>query len=244
MTRSELIQNISDYISGSYGVPVKISEKEINHRINDALRWFYRYYDRAVTGKHYIIPASYFGTQEFKQSRIIKMPDCVISIPVCKVVTGATRLTFGAGDDISLSRMIASDVFLGSYSSDDLVNRVVYTSYYDLAKAFMEDWVNYKYNENTKELYIEGRNPDRDLYLRTYVQIDETSLFEDPLFIDYVRGACLESMGRMMSIITMNLPGGAVLNAGELKSQGKEMMKEVKEEVEKLQPSNYVEFYH
>ena len=55
MTRSELIQNISDYISGSYGVPVKISEKEINHRINDALRWFYRYYDRAVTGKHYII---------------------------------------------------------------------------------------------------------------------------------------------------------------------------------------------
>jgi hypothetical protein len=243
MTRTELIQNVGEYISGSYGIPLNISEKEINNRINDACRWFYRYYDLAVTGHHYIIPSSYFQTQEFKESRIIKMPSCVVSVRECKVVTGATRFTLGE-NDISISRLIASDVFLGSFSSDDLVNRVAYTSYYDLSRAFMSDWVNYRFNENSYELFIEGRNLQTDLYLKTYVKIDETDLFEDPLFIDYVRGSALESMGRMMSIITMNLPGGAVLNANELKTQGKEMMKEIKEEIEKLQPSNHIAFYN
>jgi hypothetical protein len=243
MTRSELIQNVARYISGSYGIPLNISEVEINQRIDDSLRWFYRYYDRAVEGHHYIIPVDYFKKSEFKESRKVKMPDCVMSISVCKIVSGATRFSLG-DNDLSITRLIASDVFLGSYSSDDLVNRVAYSSYYDLSRAFMSDWINYKYNENSHELFIEGRNPESDLYLRTYNKLDETALFEDPFFIDYVRGACLESLGRMMSIITMNLPGGATINANELKTQGSAMMKEIKEEIEKLQPSNYIEFYH
>jgi len=243
MTKSELVQNVQRFMTSSYGIPIKLSEGEIEERILDAERWFYRYYDRAVESRYYVIPKNYFTTVAFKEFRQVPLPDCVISVTECRESFGASRI--GIGDsDLSISRLIAADVFLGSYSSDELLNRVVYASYYDLSKAFIRDWIRYYYNENTNNLILEGSNPRTNIVLKTYVKIPGDALYNDPFFIDYVRGAALQSLGRMTTIITMNLPGGASLNTSELKSEGKQMMDDVKTKIEELQPSNYLEFFH
>jgi hypothetical protein len=108
----------------------------------------------------------------------------------------------------------------------------------------MKDWIRHDFNENTKRLYLEGSTPHLNLALRTYVKVEEEKLFDDYLFIDYIRGLALESMGRMMSIFTMQLPGGVTLNADMIRSHGKDMVEGVKKRIEELQPSNYVEFSH
>lgn len=238
MTKEELIEDTQSFLTSSYSIPLRIPPKEIERKIKDAERWFYLNYDNAVESRYYIVPHDYFGTTEFRERREVPLPECVMSVAECRESRGAGRI--GIGDkDFSVSRLIASDVFLGSFSSDDLVSRVTYASYYDLSKAFMKDWIRYKFNYSTHKLILEGEVPDADLFLRTYVKVDTNKLYDDYYFIEYVRGQALLSIGRMTNIITMNLPGGASLNTMELKSEGQEMIQRVKEEIEALQPSNY-----
>lgn len=239
MTRNQLIQNIQKYLTGTWGLPARLNENEISERIDDALRFFYREYDQALEDKWIVVKKEYFASSEFKDTRKIILPECVEYVAECRI----SRLTslFSLGDaDLSISRMVAADVFLGSYSSDDMVNRVAFLSYYDLSKTFIRDWVRYDYNPNTKELYIEGGTPDNNLGLRVWKHVDPEKLFNDYLFLDYVRGIALESMGRMMSVFTMSLPGNVSINADMLRSQGTEMIEKVKTKIEENQPSNYI----
>lgn len=231
MVRQELINNIIQYMTVSYGVPTKLSEEEIDRRITDALRWFYNNYAYASQTKWYVIPKSHFKTAEFRSSRSIKLPLCVLSIAECKETYSATKL--GLGDrDFSVSRLFAADIFLSSYSSDDLVNRVAYASYYDLSRAFFRDWVDFDFNFNTHILYIKGSDPKSDVALRTWDKIEEEALFDDPLFIDYTRGLSLLSLYRMMNFITnMNLPGGAQFNVDMLKTDGEKLIEDTKTQI-------------
>lgn len=242
MERTELIQNTQQFITSGNGIPTKLNEKEINSVIDDALRWFYREYDDALESKYFVVPQSTFDTAEFKDTRKVKLPDCVAYVYECKEAYNVSRFQFGE-KDVPISRMIAADIHLGSYASDDLTNRVAFASYYDLAKAFLKDWTKYDYNPNTHELAIEGGTPRDNLALSTHVKVEETALFEDPLFIDYIRGASLESLGRMMGFYTMSLVGGVTVNANAIEARGKEMMAEVKEKIKELQPHNYVAFW-
>lgn len=243
MTRDELIQNVQRFMTATYGIPIKLSSEEINERIDDALRWFNVNYDQAVESKYYMVDRSHFQTNEFKADRKLQLPDCVVSVAECGEFFGSSRV--GVGDsDLSVSRLIAADVFLGSFSTDELVNRVVYASYYDLSKAFIRDKLRYRFNYNTHELVLEGSDPRSNVILRTWVTIDENKLFDDYFFIEYVRGSALLSLGRMTTVITMNLPGGASLNTSELKSEGQGMMDKVREEIDGLQPGNYIDFFH
>lgn len=245
MNKQELINDTIQYITSSYGVPTKISDVEIENRIKDALRWFYRNYDYSVQTKWYVIPRSHFLTSEFRAKRSIVLPDCILSIAECKETYSATKL--GLGDrDFSVSRLIAADIFLSSYSSDDLVNRVAYASYYDLSRAFFRDWVDFDFNFNTHVLYIKGSDPKSDVAIRTWDKIEEEALFDDPLFIDYIRGLALISLSRLMGFVTgMNLPGGAQFNIEMLKSEGERLIENVKTQIkENFTASPSMEFYY
>ena len=243
MTREELIQNVQRFMTSSYGIPIKLRAEEINERIDDALRWFYVNYDNSAESRYIMVDRSHFQTDEFKKDRKLKLPDCIVSVAECGEFFGSSRV--GVGDsDLSVSRLIAADVFLGSFSTDELVNRVVYASYYDLSKAFIRDRLRYRFNYNTHELMLEGSDPRSNIVLRCWASIDEENLFDDHFFIDYVRGSALLSLGRMTNMITMNLPGGASLNTSEFKSEGQSMMDKVKEEIDALQVGNYIDFFH
>lgn len=242
MERTELVQNTQQFITSGNGIPTKLNEKEINRIIDDSLRWFYREYDNALEDKYFVIPHSAFETQEFKKTRKIKLPDCVVWVSECKEAYNVSRFQYGERD-VPISRMIAADIYLGSYASDDLTNRVAFASYYDLAKAFLKDWTKYDYNPNTNEISIAGGDPRENLALVTHVKVDETKLFDDPFFIDYVRGGCLESLGRMMGFYTMPLAGNVQINPNAIETRGKELMEQVKTQIDKLQPHNYVAFW-
>ena len=206
------------------------------------LRFFYKEYDSAYISKWFVIKNEYFNTAEFKETRRIKLPDCVMYVTECKVASNLIQFNLGESG-LSISRMVAADIFLGAYSSDDLTTSIANMSYYDLTKAFLKDWISYDFNENSKILHLEGESPLKDLALLTYVKVDEDALFEDYLFIDYVRGLSLESMGRMMGVFDLNLPGNVKINSDMLRSQGREMVEEVKKKLEEMQPSNFILYY-
>lgn len=242
MTRADLIVNIQEFISGSYGIPIQINPTEITRRIDDALRYFYREYHRAKETRFYIIPREYFGTSEFKEIREIQMPQCVEGISQCKLTRGGLMWGFNDGD-FSVNKLFSADVMLGSFSSDDLILRTAYMSYYDLARAFVKEHVKFNWNPNTKRVIVEGGDPHTSIFLETDVKIEEELLFDDYLFIDYVRGAALMSLGRMTNIFQMNLPGGVTLGTAELKSEGKELMESVKTKIKEEEPVGYFQVF-
>jgi hypothetical protein len=71
-------------------------------------------------------------------------------------------------------------------------------------------------------------------------KIPEQSLYDDPLFIDYVKGKALVSMARVYSFISFNLPGGAQINASIFESQGQAMVDKV---LEKIDTENVPDYF-
>lgn len=228
MVRDQLIELIQKFITASGSLPTSIGIPEIERVISDAERYFYQNYVYAVETKHYVIPLSSFESVNFKvtDNRQIKLPDCVVSVSEVKEIKGNN--TIGILDrDITENRIIASELYLSPFSSDDLVYRTIQYSYYDLVKAYSLNYIQFDFNYNTHNITILGRDPRYDVCLKVMTKIPQQNLYDDPLFIDYVKGQSLLSMAHVYSMFTFQMPGGVTLNVGNMESRGQKMIDDV-----------------
>lgn len=243
MTRGELIQLVNDEITGSGALPYSVPERESERIINQALNWFYMNYQYSVETQYYVIERRWFEDPEFKKTRSILLPDCVVSVFECKEVTGGGRL--GTIDkDFGDNRLMAAELFLAPMASDDLVMRTAQYAYWDLTKAFILERVRFDYNSNTHRLKIQGRDPKKNLFLMTYVKIEENKLYDDWYFQRWVTATSKLSLARILGFFTFNLPGGVTINAGDLKDEGKEELEELKTKIdEENSPDWFFQFH-
>ena len=123
MTRAEFIMQVKDELRGSCALPYSVPDNEINRIINQAKKWFYRNYKEAVESQHYVITKEQFETPEFKKTRTIILPSCVVSVYEVKEISGGGRL-MSVDADFSDNRLIAAELYLSPFQSDDLVMRI------------------------------------------------------------------------------------------------------------------------
>ena len=238
MVKDQLIELVQDEITASGAISTSIGIKEIDRIINDAARWFYQNYQYAVETVYYILPKATFDHVWKSNRRQIVLPECVVSVADVKEMKAANF--FGMVDrDITENRLIAAELYLAPFGSDDLVYRTAQYAYYDLTRAYFLERIQFNYNQNTRHLTILGRNPQYDVSCRVMTKIPEQSLYDDPLFIDYVKGKALVSMARVYSFINFNLPGGAQINASTFESQGQAMVDKVLEKIESENVPDY-----
>jgi hypothetical protein len=243
MTRAELIQLANDEITASGSLPYSIPERESERIIDQALNWFYINYQYAVETQYYVIERKWFDEPEFKKTRSILLPDCVVSVFECKEITGGGRL--GTIDrDFSDNRLLAAEIYLAPFASDDLVLRTAQYSYWDLTKAFILERVRFDFNTNTHRLKIQGRNPKKNLFLDTYVKIEESKLYDDWYFQRYVTAQSKISLGRILGTFTFNLPGGITIDASSLKDEGKEEIEQIKTKIDEENSPDWLFVYH
>jgi len=224
MFKDQLIELMNDEISLSGSLPFTLPEDETNRIINDSLRYFYQYYDLSVEERWYVAKKDIFKTKdEWKRNRAIKLPDCVMSTFICHEIRGGSYL--GILDrEMSEQRLFATELFLTPFTSDDLMQRTAYWAYWDLTKAFFLREVQFNFNINTHQVIITGRDPQSDICLRTLVKIPEEYLFDDPLFVDYVKGKALVSMGRILTAFNANLIGDFTINPQDYITRGEKMI--------------------
>lgn len=238
MVKDQLIELVQDEITASGAISTSIGIKEIDRIINDAARWFYQNYQYAVETVYYILPKATFDHVWKSNRRQIVLPECVVSVADVKEMKAANF--FGMVDrDITENRLIAAELYLAPFGSDDLVYRTAQYAYYDLTRAYFLERIQFNYNQNTRHLTILGRNPQYDVSCRVMTKIPDQSLYDDPLFIDYVKGKALVSMARVYSFINFNLPGGAQINASTFESQGQAMVDKVLEKIESENVPDY-----
>ena len=243
MTRSELIELVKDELTGSCALPYSIPDREMERLINQALNWFYLNYQYAVETQYYVIPKADFAAKEFKNTRSVLLPECVISVFEVKEINGGSRLgTIDA--DFSDNRLIAAELFLSPFQSDDLVLRTAQYSYWDLTQAFFLERIAYDYNQNTKRMKILGRDPKKNVFIQTMVKIEENKLYDDWMFQRYVTAQAKISLGRILGFFQYNLPGGVAVNADSIKDEGKEELAEIKEKIDSDSTTDWFLIFH
>jgi len=243
MTRAELILMVNDEITGSGSLPYSTPEREMNRIIDQALNWFYVNYGPSVETQYYVIPKTWWGEQEFKKTRSVLLPDCVVTVTEVKEINGASRM--GSIDaDFADNRLLAAELFLSPFASDDLVLRAAQYSYWDLTQAFILERVSYDWNRNTKRLKIIGRNPKHNCAVTTYVKIEENRLYDDWFFQRWVTAQAKISLGRILGFFTFNLPGGVQVNADTIKEEGKEELEEIKTKIDDENSPDWFYIFH
>lgn len=243
MTENEFIQNIQDEITVSGLLPIVLGAKEIQRIINQSRMYFYETYRFATEKQSYIIEKKHFDTPHFKKNRILILPDCVSSVIRVQEIRGISR--FGTPDrDFSENRLLASEIYLGSVSGDDLVMRTAQMQYFDLTKAFMLDQVGYSYNHNTRKLNIEGRDPKYDLFVDTYSKVNLEFLFNDWYFLRFCTAKAKISYARALGTYKFPLPGGVELDYDSIRSEGESELDQIEEKIKNLDPPSFMLVFH
>jgi len=243
MTRGELIEMITAEITGSGSLPYSIPEREAERIIDQALNWFYVNYGAAVETQYYVIQKKWFYESEFKKTRSILLPDCTVSVFEVKEITGGGRL--GTIDrDFADNRLIASELFLSPFQSDDLVLRTAQYSYWDLTQAFILERISYDFNRNTHRLKILGRDPKRNVFIQTYAKIEENRLYDDWFFQRYVIAQSKISLARILGAFQFNLPGGIAVSGDQFREEGKEELEQIKQRIDDENSPDWFFIYH
>jgi len=243
MTREELIELINNEITASGALPYSIPAREAERIVDQALNWFYINYGPAVETQYYVIQRQWFSDPEFKKTRSILLPDCVVSVFECREISGGGRL--GTIDrDFSDNRLLAAEIYLAPFASDDLVLRTAQYSYWDLTKAFILERVRYDFNPNTHRLKILGRDPRKNLFINTYVKIQENKLYDDWFFQRYVTAQGKISLGRILGMFQFNLPGGITIDGSKMTDEGKEEIEQLKTKIDEENSPDWFYIFH
>jgi hypothetical protein len=243
MTRGEFILLIKDELRGSCALPYSIPDREIERIIDQAKRWFYLEYGDAVQIGYYVIEKSYFESADFKKNRKIPMPECVVSIDEVKEISGGNRLV-SVDADFSDNRLIAAELFLSPFQSDDLVMRTAQYAYWDLAQAFFLDRLAHDFNPNTRQVNILGHNPKKNVFIQAFIKIPEEQLFEDWYFQRYVTATCKMALGRILGFFSYQLPGGITVNSSDIKAEGKDELDVIKKDIDDRNSPSWFKIFH
>jgi hypothetical protein len=243
MTKNELVEVVSRELDVSFALPSQLQPTEIERIIDQTSLWFYENYREAVEMQYFIMRREEFAKPEFKQTRTIMMPECVVSVFECKEITGAGLI--GTIDrDFADNKLIASEIYLSPFTGDSLVFRTAQYQFFDLTRAFFLEWIRYDFNRRTRKLKILGRDPHRDVFFNTYVRIPDDKLYEDYYFYRYVTAKAKVALGRMLSFFDYNLMGGIKVNAQDIKAEGESEIEKIEQEIKDQDTADYFNIWY
>jgi len=243
MTKQELVETVQRELDSSFALPSQLQPTEIERIIDQVSVWFYENYREAVETQYYIMKSSEFASQEFKRTRTITMPECVVSVFEVKEISGA-GLIGNIDRDFADNKLIASEIYLSPFTGDSLVFRTAQYQFFDLTRAFFLEWIRYDFNRRTRKLKILGRDPSRDVFFQAYVKIPDDKLYEDYYFFRYVTAKSKIALGRMLSFFDYNLMGGIKVNAADIKSEGEAEVEKIEQEIKDQDTADYFSVWY
>lgn len=238
MTKQELIKLISDDLTASGNINLDLDEKEISRIIVVEKKMAYRDWRDAVELKYAVMSPYVFRTEEFRKSRTIQLPDCVMGIDEFREMKDGSRL-FGINDpDLSIQRVMGSDLWLSPFSSDVITTRTISYSWFDLARSFTLIDIQFRFNINTHRINVIGHDPIAPVVIRAYIAIDDADLFEDYYFQRWCIAKCKCQMHRILKTFEYNVIGGVNITSmyGE---QGTQELNDIKEYQKGQDPPDY-----
>lgn len=235
-SKAEFIDFVNEDISVGCGINVKLKAKQYDNIIRQAVNWFHENWYEAVSPDYIIISARKFYSKEFRDCRYVQFPDCYVSVDIVQESEN-TFFTGSPDKDFSANKFLLAEAYLAPFESDALLYRTVQFSYYDLAKQFVLQDLQFDYSPAEFRLYILGREPRKDVIVRAYRKIDEIHLYNLEKFQRYVIARAKIQAGRTASYLEYPLIGGVTYNASMLLDEGKEEFEQVRNEIREEETS-------
>lgn len=231
MTRQDLIDEIKGELTASCSLPFQPPDNEIERIIKLESKWLYREYRDATYTKWYLVDKKYYQTPEYKSTRTVQFPKCVVGIKYAIELTSGQRV-FGINDpDLQFDRLMAADLYLTPLSSDQITYRTIQWSFWDMSKAFNLSDVQFSFNINTHRFVVLGRELQQSLFVSTLDQIPDEDFYEDPVVIKWMIAKSKISLARILGTFQYNLLGNVTINYADIRAEGQEELAELKEKI-------------
>ena len=233
ITIEEFITEVKDELTVSCSLPFSPPVKDIRRVIKYAEKWFHKKYEDSVQERYYLLKKSSWTDENFKSSRTIILPSNIFSV----INVQKSNRDFGAGDpfrnmaDFSLEKALFKNIDDVSSSSEALMMYVAYEYFIDMNRQILSYPISWKFNRNTRELFLSGELPTYDLVLSTYNTIPLESLLCDEIFFRYVVAKCKTQLGRILGLFEFQYAGGVTINVDTYVSEGKEELESIEEEI-------------
>ncbi len=231
MTRDAFKTIVIDTVTEGLRIPSKPNDRALNTIIDNTKRWFHQNDDEATEFEYIVISYKNFSTPLFKARRQVKLADNVMAITELKNL--GSRFAFGQVGGSSRGDTGFNRAMMIAGNSDNMLYAITANMYQDFIRQnFVLSTVSFDYNRHSKMLVIEGSDPSDDLIAYGEVKLCEEDMFENERFHRYVIGECKKSFASVFGLVKVKTIGGLEINTNDFKSDGKDMITEVKKDIE------------
>lgn len=251
-----LVKEINDELSIACQIPFTVPKKALVRMINRAKEYFYKIYEDSVEEMFIALPAGSFAKDSFRKgigtpgeelsqvnienSRgIIAMPPRVWAVNNVFEIGGFQgedggfgSRSFSAGDpDFAIDKFIYSNTFGAGIGSENLMYYVINEMFIDNARQILQQQISYSYNRLTNKFRFQGELPKRAVIFQIYATVPDCALYSDEAFIRYCIAQAKIQLARILGTFNYTLPGNITINYDMIKSEGKEELDAIVQEI-------------
>jgi len=235
MTIEQLIDIVQQDLTISGMLPKVIPDIEVKRLIKEiALEWFYKNYQFAVQKIYYLLPQDVLKSEQYTQYKYLILPEEIENITAIKRIDNPTMWRIGIqAPYLSINLGVTNQPFLTSFvtTAGELAQyRSVISAFSDEINKLSLETIKFNYNHLNKRLNFLGE-VQTSMMLECWCRIEEEELFDFQMFKEYVIGLSKKKMGELLGRFNFNMPGNFQYNAGDIISEGKEMIEKIENKI-------------
>lgn len=242
MTVEQMVDYVQADLTFSGVMPKVLPDPEIVRLIKeDALPYFYKYYQWAVIKSYYKLDMAFINSEQYTNYGYLVLPEECENVVRIMNINDPSLFKIGIqAPNLSINFGVTNQPYLTSFVTNvgELsVYRQILSAFSDEVNKLAKNYNKFSFNPESKRLHLLGEVRN-DLMLEVYVRIQQEELFNSELFKEYMVGLSLTRMGAMLGRMNFQMPGNFQYNASDIISDGKEKIEKVKERIDKQSPNN------
>lgn len=242
-TIEELVDLINSELTFDHALPQLLPIRTIKRTIlTEAQPWFYQNYRYAVQKGYFYISRRLLETKEFTRDKWIYLPAEVQTVTWLFKIHESSLFQLGLNaPNLSINMGVTNQPYLSSYITTigELgVYKTILDNFSDMLDHLNLFTVKYDYNQMANRLALLTNVKD-SLIAECYINIEPEHLYADPLFIEYVVGACKLKLGQMVSRYDFKLPGNSSYNSAMMIDEGKTERDGVREQIKSMPNADF-----
>ena len=237
-----MVQWLKDEVTMSGTLNISIADKEYERVIDKETNMIYELYPEAVQYEYCIIDHRVFMTPEFRRTRTIQFPECVLSIVKFEEMKRRNQMWGIADPDFSWNRMFQADLWMGpTMAMDTVMFRTIQWSTWDQLKQFNLVDIKHTWNRAKHSLLVTGHDPYNSVFCEVATKVPGESLWEDSWVKQWIAAKCKLQVAKKLGTFTVTGIGGVTINTNLYTEEANNDINDCKEYWANLRQADFFE---